>query len=741
MLPALIRHSPLALLLVLLLTICVLTACGGGGGNNSDGANTTPQIPAPSGGTGYADATTLQAFITHAEIAEDGRAIIDFQLSNENFIAINDLTAGDIRLTLAKLQSSPLGGLSGNWQSYINRIEEPGVGPGTVSKLQANTEAGGDGELSNHQDGTYQYRFAASVVDIPAEILAQAATENISIQYQANRTHRVAIQFSNSPGKANPVYDWQPQSGEHFIPQYDVVAIENCNGCHGQLAIHGGGRIETRYCVTCHNPGSSDANSANTVDFKQMIHKIHRGADLPSVQAGGEYAIWGYNDIKHDYSAVIFPRDIRDCQLCHAGTATGDGSQTLTNQGDNWSEYASRAACGSCHDDVDFAEHYGGQPDDNNCMSCHASNGIAGSIASRHRNAAADASAAFEARILSVSNTAQGQLPIVNFFVVNPLQGDQTYDILKDPSWTDAGASLAVKLAWPTTDYTNTGNQGNNANSISINALSDASDNGDGSFQVISAIAIPDGSLAPNVAASGSGVVVIEGHPVVDGERVPLTNVVSFYSIDEADGSAKPRRQIVALENCNRCHGSLSLHGSNRSDEIDSCVSCHNPRNTDIARRGTANPPPTDGKDEESVDFKTMIHGIHAGRFRQQPLQIVGFGGTVHTFDAAFPAELNNCLNCHQDSSYSLPMADTVLATSNDTGADVQDPSDDTVTTRTAAVCASCHDRSTAQSHMEANGGNFSTTQAAIDAGTVIEQCDLCHGEGRTYPVSELHGL
>jgi hypothetical protein len=42
---------------------------------------------------------------------------------------------------------------------------------------------------------------------------------------------------------------------------------------------------------------------------------------------------------------------------------------------------------------------------------------------------------------------------------------------------------------------------------------------------------------------------------------------------------------------------------------------------------------------------------------------------------------------------------------------------------------------------MLANGGNFATSQAAIDAGLVIEQCQLCHAEGRTFPVSALHGL
>jgi len=42
---------------------------------------------------------------------------------------------------------------------------------------------------------------------------------------------------------------------------------------------------------------------------------------------------------------------------------------------------------------------------------------------------------------------------------------------------------------------------------------------------------------------------------------------------------------------------------------------------------------------------------------------------------------------------------------------------------------------------MELNGAHFSTTQADIDSGAVLEQCELCHGEGKTYPVSSKHGI
>ena len=50
----------------------------------------------------------------------------------------------------------------------------------------------------------------------------------------------------------------------------EIAATETCNACHDNLAIHGGARFEMQECVTCHNPGSADANSGNTVDMSVM---------------------------------------------------------------------------------------------------------------------------------------------------------------------------------------------------------------------------------------------------------------------------------------------------------------------------------------------------------------------------------------------------------------------------------------------------------------------------------------
>ena len=66
--------------------------------------------------------------------------------------------------------------------------------------------------------------------------------------------------------------------------------------------------------------------------------------------------------------------------------------------------------------------------------------------------------------------------------------------------------------------------------------------------------------------------------------------------------------------------------------------------------------PPTDGKDEESIDFKTMIHGIHAAAMRENALQVVGFRGfTTYVYDEEhvhYPGDLSNCTTCHVDGGF-----------------------------------------------------------------------------------------
>ena len=705
----------------LLCLFLVLGGCGGGGGGaeapvvDSGPAPSNANVPGPTAlappeqPNYYAESLSAIAVITNVTIAS--APVVDFTLVDEDGIALTGLTSGNVRLHIAKLIPASNGD-SSYWQSYINRSKTPNVNPENAPAIQATSERGGS--LVDHGDGTYTYTFVNDIANITAPM---------AVAYEPDLTHRVGMQFSGGP-PLNPTFDWVPASGATSgIETREVVAIETCNTCHNPLRMHGGGRFDTKLCVMCHNPGTTEPNSLESVDFSVMVHRIHRGADLPSVEAGGEFVIYGYRDSRHDYSEVIFPQDVNNCAKCHTGSATSDAAvvaPVVTNHGDNWVEVPTMEACGSCHDDVDFTTHEGGQADNSGCQSCHNVSGIAGSVADVHRNKALEASSQYAIAVSSITNTAPGEFPVITFSVINPENNDAPYDILADPVWTSG--RLRAALSWSTDDFTNTGaSEDGKPFYARTDALINSVDNGDGTYTLTSEVAIPDGSAAPFRRASGSGMLTFEGRANTADGRVLLFNDPTYFSIDEASGQATARRQVVSVENCNQCHAQLNYHGGTRTNPEAQCQACHTPR---IA---------TD--EGEPIDFKRMIHGIHGAGFREEALIIRG--DPFDTSVVHFPGEISDCHTCHVNDSFTVPLANNVLASTWDMGSDLADPSDDVMITRTAAVCSSCHDSSVAQSHMTQNGGDFEATEASSAVDT--ETCEICHGPGRIADVQSVH--
>jgi OmcA/MtrC family decaheme c-type cytochrome len=787
----------------------ILSGCGSDG---KDGA-TGPQGPA---GESAVPPTELHMSITSASV--NSAPVVNFTVTDQDGKGYAALADTDLRFNIAKLTSGNLGSES-TWQNYIVRASGSGEMQGSQERVRTGYPFG---TLTNHGDGTYTYTFATDITSPSANPCPSPCTDvdnnPLDISYDSSLTHRIGIQQGNRDlPLVNATFDFVPAGGSPTLER-NIVKTETCNQCHRQLRLHGS-RIETKLCVTCHNPGSWVSDPANeTVDFKIMIHRIHMGADLPVLP----YAIGN-----HDYSTVEFPADVRSaagknnanggtinrvaCTKCHDPNDT-DTPQAIAYQ------TPKRAACSSCHNDVDFAtgaNHPGGiQTDDSGCTTCHKTGTLSplpGSVMESHtlwdREYAQDC---FQYEIVSVTPdpAPPGSTVTVTFKVTNPNPGlalgpDQrpgdptcstvaTYGVLGDIALggtTDGNSRLGIDIGWNTRDF-------NNADAdtatgafvpglpIQINALDPANvtNNGDGTFSVTATVP---------VTATGTGRAAIEGHPAeIDPStgartvRVPVKGVIKDFGITDAAGGV-PRRQVVAIENCNNCHTWLSLHGSNRTEEPQLCVMCHNPNDTDINRRpkdavtGLPNPDPAitlDGKKEESIDFKRMIHGIHAGAqvnylgepehgFRSKGYVVFGYSGNPTDFsEVRFPeGVLNLCDTCHVDDTYTLedrsgdggadweqPTQDGILATTIDTApnavdqasfdAGLLDQADDLNISPTAAVCSACHDDGPALSHMEATGAAlFSDTQAMID--TNYEACEVCHGGGKDFDVEQVHGV
>ena len=186
-----------------------------------------------------------------------------------------------------------------------------------------------------------------------------------------------------------------------------------------------------------------------------------------------------------------------------------------------------------------------------------------------------------------------------------------------------------------------------------------------------------------------------------------------------------PRRQVVDLANCNKCHDRLALHGGQRLN-TEECVICHNPNASDVSRR------PSDQLPVESIDFKRMIHRIHTGLELTQDYTIYGFGTppSVNNFnEVRFPGDRRDCQKCHTVDANGVG-TEQVFETPPDGLLPTTAPRDWYQTTpmgHYTTACLGCHDTKPAAAHA------FSMTAPFGEA------CATCHGPDADFSVDKMH--
>jgi len=700
-----------------------------------------PPGPPTGGGVAVTPAEKINVQITGISVpAGGGIPTVTLSLINDLGQGLKGLPAGNIGFVIAQLTPGTNGG-SSEWQSYITR-DSAGI-----PNAQATTETATAGTYVDNDDGTYEYTFANALTAYPAGPV-----------FDQSKTHRVGIEIRTSSGgffpenipADNAPFDFLPTGGTSTFTRL-IVDSGTCNACHDKLEMHGEARFDVEYCVQCHNPSSIDGDTGNSVDMKRLIHNIH--------SARPDYQIIGFGGTLHEWSDLVWPQDIRNCQTCH------DEDDPDTPQASNWRLVPNRAACGTCHYDDgdalngehDFAIEDGVHPfdlafnDDTQCVDCHGPDGTVTNAEGRlvqipvaHEIRTKTAGEAFQYNILDVTGTGPGEFPVVTFSVTDPTNNDAPYDIQADAPFTTCagGASrLSVNVAWSTTDYANAGSGVLPALPIQMNPLTACGGAstavGNGAFSVTSTTAIP-------LTAVGSAAATIEGHPAVDADndgnvdRIAVTSAVAYAPI--TDATAVPRRSVVDIDKCDDCHNQLSQHGNNRTDKPEVCVTCHNPNMTDVNQRGAGSCLADLGADDQTIDFKRMIHAMHASETIGAPFDVCGFRNSVHSFEIVYPGKINNCEGCHLADTYYPVDATLVLGTTIDAN-DPATPTDDRVVSPNASVCSACHIEPLDIQHMELNGGDFNATKAADNTlvSSEIESCVICHGPGRATDVKVVH--
>jgi OmcA/MtrC family decaheme c-type cytochrome len=214
-----------------------------------------------------------------------------------------------------------------------------------ATRTQATASNSSRTTITRVGERTYQFTF-------PAAGYSTAGMDR-------TKTHTVAGRLVRLPNGADQDIGF---GSFNFVPaggtarKLETITDEGCNRCHGALTAHGT-RRGVQFCITCHSPQTGDPDTNRSVDFKQMIHKIHYGSGLPSVRQGGAdapYYIVGNSQNVHDWSDLSFPwheHGVQHCTVCHTGA-----------NADNWKTKPSLNVCSSCHDNVKFTATAGLDP-------------------------------------------------------------------------------------------------------------------------------------------------------------------------------------------------------------------------------------------------------------------------------------------------------------------------------------------------------------------------------------------
>ncbi|MBU0484048.1 MAG: hypothetical protein KKB30_05995 [Proteobacteria bacterium] len=360
---------------------------------------------------------TVVATITNIDLTQidvDGSLTVAFSVT-EDGLAKTDLAAASFNL--AKLVPATAG-VPSYWESYLMKMRTKTANHPVT---QAQSESVTDGTLTNNADGTYTYKFGFKNGSTPGDIrtISKVGTRmaasyalnedynNVNlpsmiypVEYEADLTHRLSISITGNAKEAfiDFVPDGVSDAQTRNIVSWDTACVK----CHGTKKIHSGYSIER--CVGCHTKNTYDPFSSSTapaltpaddalsgtasVELGTIVHKIHMGRFLPSVQEGGEYVING----SHNYSKAQYPAGLpsfspatnnvvpanrtssgrpADCKLCH------DESNVAMTEAANWR--IAGPACGNCHDGAVDKAHIAANTFSGvaACTICHTPGGAA----------------------------------------------------------------------------------------------------------------------------------------------------------------------------------------------------------------------------------------------------------------------------------------------------------------------------------------------------------------------------
>jgi len=686
------KHLNKLFMVMALLAIAAFTLSGCSGGGSA--TTTTPTSLSSSTTTDTTAATKTQ--ITSISFPSPAAVVgttVNFTIVDTSGNPVTTLPADiSVAFTYAKLTWDSVG--NSLWTNYIfaegaiTGTSAVGSGTGNTPAIttpvkQGSTQSAAVTAIVNNGAGKYSYTFTNT----------KLTSTNFTTPetFDANTINRIGMELSEGGiTPVNSVYDIVPNGSTSPVTR-KIATTDSCLTCHysregfgfhhvaANPAATSGNRKEIEYCVTCHNPGSTDPNSGNTISMDSFIHKLHMGEELPSVAAGGSFIIWGYGGGVHDYSEVAYPQDIRNCSTCHTQSAA-------TPDGDNWNTHPTRRACGSCHDGINFANgtgttiggstagHVGGaKTDDLMCKSCHAAADIKAdhmTIFSTTHNPEVPAGLdnfTYEVASMSVNSSRQAQFT----FRINrngtPVRfnswvaGNETGMITGQNTFPRAGSgpTFYVMYSLPQdgilapADY----NASFSASVLNVwngknGTLAGPDANGWYSATIITNLVPTNASMVDGMLYGTlnqiTGGTVIGGNGYLNGTQRVIPAVLVTAK------NYTGRRKIVETSRCNKCHeqfgttmgagGVPDFHsGEIERNNAQICAVCHTPNRT------------SSGWSARSSSFIHAIHSANPEGANNSPRTVDynWHSTTVSSFATVrYPGMLNQCEQCHLPGMY-----------------------------------------------------------------------------------------
>jgi OmcA/MtrC family decaheme c-type cytochrome len=641
----------------------------------------------------------LKIKVNSVTLGADRKLVVDLSFTddlNQPLDRLGQLTPGAISTSFVFAWYNPA---TRQYTAYTTRsVTTPANSPNPGAKaIQAATDTASTTSWTDLSTGRAKYTFTTV---LPADY-DPAKTHTLGIYATRNTTDILGKSYY-----ANVEYDFRPDGQkvtDTWAKTNDATSCANCHDTVGStsgLALHGGSRRDVKLCVLCHQPQTTDPDTGNTVDMKVMVHKIHSGSNLKN-----GYVIWGNGQSVHDYAEVTFPQDRRNCDNCHEGT----NAAAKPAQSDVWYTKPSRAACGACHDDVNWVtgeNHAAGpQANDNACATCHVP----------------DSGEEFDASIKGAHTIPEKS---------KQLKGLKVEVV----SWKDLGPGLK-----PTVTYKITDNAGNKIDGTKLNSFNPICSGPTSSYAWYyresaltkgvydAAAGTTTYTFATAMPTNGKGTWVLSADTYrnsvikrADGKaditvREAAVNPIKYVAVT---GTLEPRRTLVSMDKCNSCHDRLALHGGQRL-VIEECVICHNPTMDDRAQR------PAEEGLAESISFQRLIHRIHSGLELTQDFTVYGNGKSKHTYnEVTFPGDRKNCMKCHVNAaSYNLPPTSGDAVNTQRDWFSPQGPG--------TASCLGCHDGKDAAAHAYLNTTTF--------RGLPAEACATCHSASHEWGVDKVH--